>query len=225
MTIRVVLAEDDYLVREGVKQLLGMMDEFELLAAVGDLPSVERAIAEHQPDVVLTDIRMPPTHGEEGLRLAENLRRDSPKTGVVVLSQYVEPQYALSLLQDGAAGRAYLLKERIADIRQLANALREVAAGGSVIDPKVVEALVDARSKARESPLRELTPRELDVLRLVAEGKNNAGIAEALFLTERAVEKHINSIFSKLELGEEPLVHRRVKATLTYLSETGSLKP
>ncbi|HEX6489336.1 MAG TPA: response regulator transcription factor [Candidatus Dormibacteraeota bacterium] len=225
MTIRVVLAEDDYLVREGVKQLLGTMDEFELLAAVGDLPAVERAIAEYKPDVVLTDIRMPPTHGEEGLRLAESLRRESPKTGVVVLSQYVEPQYALSLLQDGAAGRAYLLKERIADIRQLANALREVAAGGSVIDPKVVEALVDARSKARESALRELTPREMDVLRLVAEGKNNAGIAEALFLTERAVEKHINSIFSKLELGEEPLVHRRVKATLTYLSETGSLRP
>jgi DNA-binding NarL/FixJ family response regulator len=165
---------------------------------------------------------MPPTHTEEGLNVAERLRTDSPETGVVVLSQYAEPQYALSLLANGAAGRAYLLKERVSDVDQLAAAIRSVASGGSVIDPAVVEALVVARSRARESALRELTPRELEVLQQVAEGKNNAGIAAKLFLTERAVEKHINSIFSKLELGEEPLIHRRVKATLTYLAETGS---
>ena len=224
MTIRVVLAEDNYLVREGVRQLLETVDGIDLVATGEDRPSLEAAVAEHRPDVVLTDIRMPPTHSEEGLQVADSLRRDSPGTGVVVLSQYAEPQYALALLEHGAAGRAYLLKERVSDINQLAHAIREVARGGSVIDPQVVEALVAARSRARESPLRELTPRELEVLQQVAEGKNNAGIASTLFLTERAVEKHINSIFSKLELGEEPAIHRRVKATLTYLAETG-VKP
>jgi DNA-binding NarL/FixJ family response regulator len=222
MTIRVVLAEDNYLVREGVRQLLSTVEDLQLLATCDDLASLEAAIDAHHPDVVLTDIRMPPTHTEEGLNVAERLRTDSPETGVVVLSQYAEPQYALSLLANGAAGRAYLLKERVSDVDQLAGAIRSVASGGSVIDPAVVEALVVARSRARESALRELTPRELEVLQQVAEGKNNAGIAAKLFLTERAVEKHINSIFSKLELGEEPLIHRRVKATLTYLAETGS---
>jgi DNA-binding NarL/FixJ family response regulator len=179
---------------------------------------VIRAIDEHHPDVLLTDIRMPPTDTDEGLRAADHVRSVLPEAGVVVLSQYVEAEYALALLDKGAAGRAYLLKERLSDIVQLENAIREVARGGSVIDPAVVEALVQARARSAGSPVASLTPRELEVLGQVAQGKNNAAIAAALFLTERAVEKHINSIFSKLELSEDPQIHRRVKATLLYLS-------
>ena len=167
---------------------------------------------------MITDIRMPPTGTDEGLRAAERLRAERPEVGVVVLSQYAEPEYALALLEKGASGRAYLLKERVSDIDQLVGAVREVARGGSVIDPRVVEVLVAARSAVRNSPIAQLTPRERDVLQQVAMGKNNAGIAAALFLTERAVEKHINAIFSKLELSEEPDVHRRVKAALVYLA-------
>jgi DNA-binding NarL/FixJ family response regulator len=161
---------------------------------------------------------MPPTGTDEGLRAAERLRIERPEVGVVVLSQYAEPEYALALLEKGASGRAYLLKERVSDIDQLVGAVREVSRGGSVIDPRVVETLVAARSAARNSPIAQLTPRELDVLQQVAMGRNNAGIAAALFLTERAVEKHINAIFSKLDLSEEPDVHRRVKAALVYLA-------
>lgn len=167
---------------------------------------------------MITDIRMPPTGTDEGLRAAERLRAERPEVGVVVLSQYAEPEYALALLEKGASGRAYLLKERVSDIDQLVGAVREVARGGSVIDPRVVEVLVAARSAVRDSPIAQLTPRERDVLQQVAMGKNNAGIAAALFLTERAVEKHINAIFSKLDLSEEPDVHRRVKAALVYLA-------
>jgi DNA-binding NarL/FixJ family response regulator len=221
MAIGVVLAEDNYLVREGVRQLIEAQEGIELLAACADLPSLERAIAEHHPDVVLTDIRMPPDHRDEGLVVADRLRDTSPGTGVVVLSQFAEPEYALTLLERGAAGRAYLLKERVSDVAQLVNAIREVAAGGSVIDPSVVELLVAARGRARQSPLGELTPREREVLHLIAEGRNNAAIAAGLSLTERAVEKHINAIFSKLGLSEEADVHRRVKAALAYLAETG----
>jgi DNA-binding NarL/FixJ family response regulator len=213
-----VVAEDNYLLREGIRQLLEMSDEIELMATCADLPSLERAIDEHHPQVVITDIRMPPTETDEGLQAAERLRAEHPEVGVVVLSQYAEPEYALTLLEKGASGRAYLLKERISDIGQLVGAVREVARGGSVIDPRVVEVLVSARSAARDSPLAQLTPRERDVLRQVAMGRNNAGIAAALFLTERAVEKHINAIFSKLDLAEEPDVHRRVKAALVYLA-------
>jgi DNA-binding NarL/FixJ family response regulator len=193
-----------------------------LVAACEDLDSVNRALAEHRPDVLLTDIRMPPTGTDEGLRVADRLRHDSPETGVVVLSQFVEADYALALLENGAAGRAYLLKERVSDVDQLRNAIEEVHRGGSVIDPKVIEALVAARSRRADSPIDTLTTREREVLGQVAEGKNNAAIAAGLFLTERAVEKHINSIFSKLALGEEPDVHRRVKATLLYLGRTES---
>ncbi len=218
MPLRVVLAEDNYLVREGVRQLIESQDGIELVAACADLPSLERAIEEHAPDVVLTDIRMPPTFRDEGLRVAERLRDTRPATGVVVLSQFAEPEYALALLEKGAAGRAYLLKDRIGDVGQLVTALREVAAGGSVIDPAVVEVLVSARSRAAASPLEQLTPREREVLQRMAEGKNNAAIAGSLSLTERAVEKHINAIFSKLGLSEERDIHRRVKATLTYLA-------
>ncbi|HEY6468300.1 MAG TPA: response regulator transcription factor [Candidatus Dormibacteraeota bacterium] len=218
MPIRVVLAEDNYLLREGIRQLLETSGEIDLLASCADLPELEHAIEEHSPAVVITDIRMPPTGTDEGLRAAERLRTERPEVGVVVLSQYAEPEYALALLEKGASGRAYLLKERVSDIDQLVGAVREVARGGSVIDPRVVEVLVAARSAARNSPIAQLTRRELDVLQQVAMGRNNAGIAAALFLTERAVEKHINAIFSKLDLSEEPDVHRRVKAALVYLA-------
>jgi DNA-binding NarL/FixJ family response regulator len=217
--IRVVFADDNYLLREGVSQLIASQPDLELAATATDFDSLLAAVERERPDVVLTDIRMPPTSTDEGIRAAEQLRGTHPKTGVVVLSQYVEPEYALSLLAKGASGRAYLLKERVSDIEQLVAAIREVARGGSVIDPKVVEALVQARTRKTDSPLQELTPREKEVLAAMAEGKNNAAIASGLFLTERAVEKHINSIFSKLGLQEEKDTHRRVRAALLYLSE------
>jgi DNA-binding NarL/FixJ family response regulator len=216
--IRVILAEDNYLLREGLGQLLESSDEIELLRSCRDLPELERSVEELDPDVVITDIRMPPTGTDEGIRAADRLRSERPRVGVVVLSLYAEPEYALALLERGAAGRAYLLKERVSDLDQLVSAVREVARGGSVIDPRIVEVLVAARTAARDSPLAELTPREGEVLAQVAQGRNNAGIAAALSLTERAVEKHINAIFSKLELSEEPDVHRRVKAALVYLA-------
>lgn len=217
--IRVVFADDNYLLREGVKQLIETQPELELAATATDFDSLMAAVEREKPDVVLTDIRMPPSNSNEGIRAAEELRTRHPETGVVVLSQFVEPEYALSLLAKGAAGRAYLLKERVSDIDQLVNAIKEVARGGSAIDPKVVEALVQARTRKADSPLRELTAREREVLAAMAEGKNNAAIANSLFLTERAVEKHINSIFSKLGLQEEKDTHRRVRATLLYLAE------
>jgi DNA-binding NarL/FixJ family response regulator len=220
MTISLVLAEDNYLVREGVRQVIAEVEDVELVAVCEDLPSLLAAVEEHGPDVVLTDIRMPPTNSDEGIQAAERMRSTHPRTGVVVLSQYADAEYALALLDKGAAGRGYLLKERVSDVAQLRDAIREVARGGSVIDPKVIEGLVAARSHRTESPLRELTARELEVLAQVAQGKNNAAIAASLFLTERAVEKHINSIFSKLGLSEEQDVNRRVKATLLYLSES-----
>jgi len=171
---------------------------------------------------VVTDIRMPPTGTDEGIRAANELHGRHPDIGVVVLSQYSEPSYALSFLEHGSRGRAYLLKERVSDIEQLAGAIREVAAGGSVIDPEVVDALVTARSRAADSPMRSLTPRETQILSEMARGKNNAAVAAALVLSERAVEKHINSIFSKLGLSQEPDVHRRVKAVLLFLAAQGS---
>ena len=218
MPIRVVFADDNYLLREGVKQLIDSQPELELAATATDFTTLMAAVEAERPAVVVTDIRMPPTGTDEGIRAAAQIRTSHPEIGVVVLSQYAEPEYALSLLEKGAAGRAYLLKERVSDIDQLVNAIREVARGGSVIDSKVVEALVAARTRKTDSPLRDLTPREQEVLAAMAEGKNNAAIAAQLFLTERAVEKHINSIFSKLGLAEEKDVHRRVKATLVYLS-------
>jgi DNA-binding NarL/FixJ family response regulator len=219
MPIRVVLAEDNYLVREGVKRLLESYPDIELVAVAEDLPSLEEAVAEHEPDVVVTDIRMPPTNTDEGIQASERIRESHPGVGVVVLSQYAEPGYALALLEKGSSGRAYLLKERVSDVEQLFGAIREVSTGGSVIDPKVVEVLVSAKSKASESPLARLTPREREILGEMAQGRNNASVASSLFLTERAVEKHINSIFSKLGLSEEKDVHRRVKAVLLFLSE------
>jgi len=219
MPIRVVLADDSFIVREGVRELLQSVDELDLVATCDDLDSLQAAIDREHPDVVVTDIRMPPTNTDEGIRLAEALRSSAPSVGVVVLSQYADAEYALALLDKGAAGRAYLLKERVSDLDQLVNAIREVARGGSVVDAKVIENLIAERSRNRRSALAELTLREREVLAAVAEGKNNAAIAQSLHLTDGAVEKHISSIFSKLELSEEPAIHRRVKATLIYLAE------
>jgi DNA-binding NarL/FixJ family response regulator len=219
MPIRVVLADDSFIVREGMRELLESVDEVDVVATCNDLDSLGEAIERERPDVVVTDIRMPPTNTNEGIRVAEGLRSSAPSIGVVVVSQYADAEYALALLDKGAAGRAYLLKERVSDLDQLVHAIREVARGGSVVDAKVVENLIAARGRNRRSALAELTPREGVVLAAVAEGKNNAAIAGGLHLTEGAVEKHISSIFSKLGLSEEPAVHRRVKATLIYLAE------
>jgi len=219
MPIRIVLAEDNYLVREGVARLLETEKALELVAAVEDLPTLMKAVEELSPEVVVTDIRMPPTSTDEGIQASEQLRESHPEVGVVVLSQYAEPEYALMLLEKGAAGRAYLLKERVSEIDQIRQAIEEVARGGSVIDPKVVEVLVAAKARTKESPLERLTPRENEILSEMAQGKNNAAIAATLVLTERAVEKHINSIFSKLALSEEKDVHRRVKAVLLFLGQ------
>ena len=225
MTIRLVLADDSYIIREGVRELLGGVDDITVVAVCADLDSLLSAIDSEHPDVVLTDIRMPPTNTDEGIRAAESLRTTAPNTGVVVLSQYADAEYALALLDKGAGGRAYLLKERVTDLDQLANAIREVARGGSAIDPKVVENLIATRARHARSPLAELTAREREVLAQVAEGKNNAAIAAGLHLTDRAIEKHINSIFSKLGLSEEQDVHRRVRAALIYLAAQPPGKP
>src|SRR5207253_1071340 len=184
-----------------------------------DHPPLVEAIERERPDVVLTDIRMPPTNTDEGIRAAAHLREVNPEAGAVVLSQYADAEYALAFLEGGSRGRGYLLKERVSDVEQLIAAIREVARGGSVIDPRVVDGLVAARARARESPLRQLTPRETEILAEMARGRTNAAIAQTLVLSERAVEKHINSIFSKLGLSEEREVHRRVKAVLLFLSD------
>jgi DNA-binding NarL/FixJ family response regulator len=218
--IRVVLAEDQYLVREGLRHLLETQDDLEVAAVCDDLDSLLAAVEAERPDVVVTDIRMPPTGTDEGIRAAAKLREARPEVGVLVLSQYAIPSYVLALLETGSEGRAYLLKERVNDVDQLAAAIRTVAAGGSVMDPKVVEALVAENARGEDSPLNELTPRERDVLREMAEGKNNAAIAEALVLTERSVEKVIHSIFLKLGLRWETAVHKRVKAVILYLAES-----
>ncbi len=221
MTIRVVLAEDHYLVREGIHRLLETRPEFEVAAVCGDLGSLLAAVDLERPDVVVTDIRMPPDGVDEGIQAAERLRETNPEVGVVVLSQYANPSYVLTLLEGGTGGRAYLLKERVKDLDQLAGAIRAVAEGGSVIDPKVVETLVAENARGEESPLSQLTPREHDVLREMAEGKNNAAIADALVLTERSVEKVIHAIFLKLGLTWEKAVHKRVKAVILYLADSG----
>ena len=218
MPIRVVVAEDDLLVREGLIRLVESLPQLQLCAACPDYDTLLQAVDTAQPDVVITDIRMPPTRSDEGLRAAEWLRQYRPDVGVVVLSQHVTPEYALALLENGAAGRAYLLKERVGDPDELVRAVIEVARGGSVIDPRVVEALIAARGRAR-SPLDELTPREMQVLELIAQGMSNSAIAAAVFLSERSVEKNISGILSKLELTDEADVHRRVRATLLFLSE------
>jgi DNA-binding NarL/FixJ family response regulator len=219
LAIRIVLAEDDYLVREGVRRLLETRPDLEVVAACADLESLLAAVDAERPDVVLTDIRMPPGGGDEGIQAAARLRETRPEVGVVVLSQFDDPEYALALLEQGSDGRAYLLKERVNDLDQLVGAIHQVAAGGSAIDSKVVDSLVGARSRREDSPLDELTPREHEVMTEMAKGKNNAAIAAALVITEPSVEKYIHSILQKLGLSWEPDVHRRVKAVLLFLSE------
>jgi DNA-binding NarL/FixJ family response regulator len=214
--LRVVLAEDNYLVREGTRRLLEDSGEIDVVAAVGNAEELRDAVRRFAPQAVLTDIRMPPGHHMEGIEAAHAIRRDHPGIGVVVLSQHTDEVYAFALLRDGTSGLAYLLKDRLGDVEDLIRALREVARGGSVIDPVVVEGLVGRRTRAARSPLAALTTRELDVLREMAQGKTNAGIEQALHLSSSTVEKHVNSIFGKLGLGEEP-VHRRVAAVIAFL--------
>lgn len=218
--IRVVLAEDQYLVREGLRRVLESQEDIEIAAVCEDLDSLLEAVDAESPDVVVTDIRMPPGSTDEGIQAAARLRETHPSTGVVLLSQYATPAYVLALLEGGSEGRAYLLKERVKDLDQLVAAVQAVADGGSVIDPKVVDALVAQNTRSESSPLNDLTPRERDVLREMAEGRNNAAIAEVLFLTERSVEKVIHSIFLKLGLSWETAVHKRVKAVILYLAES-----
>lgn len=220
MAIRVVLAEDHLIVREGVRRLLETQHDVEVAAACGDLDSLLAAVDTEEPDVVVTDIRMPPGNTDEGIQAARQLRETHPDLGVVVLSQYATPSFALALLEGGSAGRSYLLKERVHDVEQLMSAIRTVAEGGSVIDPKVVEALVAENARGEESRLDQLTPRERDVLREMAAGKSNAAIGESLFLAERSVEGVIHSIFLKLGLSWETSVHKRVKAVILYLGES-----
>jgi DNA-binding NarL/FixJ family response regulator len=207
-------------VRQGVERILAVPDDFEVVAGCGDLESLREAVGRHLPDVVLTDVRMPPTMSDEGIRLATHLASAAPEVGVVVLSQYDEPDYVLALLEGGSRRRAYLLKEKISDVEQLAAAVRAVAAGGSLIDSTVVERLLTARARTA-SPLEWLTIREREVLAAMASGMSNAAIAVKLGTGTRAVEKHINSIFAKLGLVEDDRTHRRVQAVLTFLSEVG----
>jgi DNA-binding NarL/FixJ family response regulator len=217
--IRVALADDHVLLREGISRLVAANPDFELVGSAGDLPGLLALAEREQPDVVVTDIRMPPTGTDEGIQAAAWLRTHQPRAAVVVLSQYVQPGYAVALLEGGSAGRAYLLKERIGTVDELASAIRTVAAGGSVIDPLVVDQLVRSRSGDGQLGLASLTARELEILAEMAQGKSNSAIAAALFVTERAVEKHTNSIFAKLSLTEERDVNRRVKAVLVYLNQ------
>jgi DNA-binding NarL/FixJ family response regulator len=217
--IRVVLADDSYLVREALTHVLEAADGIEVVATCRDRDTLADAIEAAAPDVVVTDIRMPPTDTDEGLQVARQLRDTHPDMGVVILSQFAEPRYGLALLEGGSDRRAYLLKERIQYRGQLVGAIESVARGGSIIDAKVVEGLVEARTRAEHSPLNELTPRELEILTLVARGHSNQAIADELVLTKRAVEKHINAIFLKLGLTDAADVSRRVKAALIYLAE------
>lgn len=219
--IRLVLAEDGDLLRAGVLALLEAYDDIEVVATATNLPELMAAVERHRPDLVLTDIRMPPDFTDEGIRAAGELRRTHPDVGVVALTQYSDVEYALDLVRDGSNGRGYLLKERVADVDELVAAMRTVAAGGSVIDQQIVDALVRTSTRRRDSVLDRLTPRELEVLSMIARGMTNAAIAAELVVTDRAVEKHINSILAKLDLPADAPFHRRVAATLVFLSEAG----
>ena len=219
MAIRVVVADDSLLVREGLEQVLSGQPNIEVVGMYADYPSLVDAIDTERPDVVLTDIRMPPSMSDEGIRVAATLRETHPTVGVVVLSQFSEPSYALALLESGSDGRAYLLKERVHNRVQLISAIETVADGGSVIDTKIVDVLLAGRARAERSRLSDLTPREREVLAEIAEGKSNGAIADSLVLTKRAVEKHINAIFFKLDLSEEKDASKRVKAALAFLAD------
>jgi DNA-binding NarL/FixJ family response regulator len=221
----VVIAEDHYLVREGTRQLLEAGGEVDVVAATGDPETLLAAVAEMHPDAVLTDIRMPPLHHMEGIEAAHRIRAEHPAIGVVVLSQHADEAYAFSLLQHGTAGLGYLLKERVLDREQLLAALHETAAGRSVLDPIVVDTLVRRRARLNQQPLNALSDRELRVLSLMAQGLTNAGIAGRLHLSESAIEKHINAIFTKLGLTEEKQTHRRVAAVVAFLRQSGMPSP
>ena len=237
-TLRIVIADDNYLVREGTRRLLEDPGQVTVLAAVGSAAELLDAVRRSRPDAVLTDIRMPPAAvagagternarpamaraAMEGIDAAHAIRAADPGIGVVIRSQYADESYAFELFKNGTAGLAYLLKDRVGDLQQLLAALREVTNGGSVVDPQVVDVLVSRRARLRESPLARLTPRELDVLREMAQGRGNAGIAAELSLSESSVEKYVNAIFAKLDLASEQLVHRRVAAVLTFLRDAG----
>lgn len=220
-TLRVVVAEDNYLVREGIRRLLADGDDIDVVADAASAPELVQRVHEHRPDAVLTDIRMPPTQGMDGIEAAVQLRQDLPGTGVVVLSQHADAAYARALFRNGTAGLAYLLKERIGDRDELVRALRAVADEGSVVDPRIVDALLSAQQHRVSSPLQSLTARELDVLREMAGGRTNPAIARTLHISESAVSKHISSIFTKLDLGEDPTVDRRVRAVLAYVTGAG----
>jgi DNA-binding NarL/FixJ family response regulator len=219
VAIRVAVGEDSLIVREGLEQLLASSPTIEIVASCSDLDSLLEAVEEHEPDVVLTDIRMPPSNSDEGIQVASQLRESHPEIGVVVLSQFSEPTYVVTLLESGSDRRGYLLKERVHNRGELVSAIDTVNQGGSVIDPKIVEVLVAAKARAERSPLSQLTPREQEVLSEIAKGKSNTAIADSLVLTKRAVEKHINSIFMKLGLASSDDMSKRVKATLLFLSE------
>jgi DNA-binding NarL/FixJ family response regulator len=220
MPLRVVLADDNYLVREGIAALLAEVEEIELVDSVADSQSLLKSVRAHQPDAVLTDIRMPPTHTTEGIDAAKQIRVEHPSIGVVVLSQYVEEDYALALLADGVAGLGYLLKERVSDIDELVRALGDVARGGSALDPRVVEGLMTRKSAEASSPLRGLTEKERTVLEQMATGRTNSRIAQTLYMSERSVEKHITSVFLKLGLDDEGESNRRVMAVLAFVEAT-----
>jgi DNA-binding NarL/FixJ family response regulator len=221
--IRAILGEDDYLAREGITSALETLADVELVDAFADAESLARAVEELRPDVVVTDIRMPPTHSDEGIRLAAELRESHPAVGVVVLSQFADPVYAMALFASGSAGRGYLLKERVRNPADLGRALREVVTGGSVVDARIVESLVAAERRRQSTRLNDLTARELEILSLLAQGWSNTAIADKLVITRRAVEGHIGSIFTRLDLGASTEVSRRVKAALMYLAGQADL--
>jgi DNA-binding NarL/FixJ family response regulator len=224
MTLRVVFADDSYLVRVAVSALLSQGEEIELITAVGDADALIRAVAEHRPDAVLTDIRMPPTYTTEGIEAAKRIRANYPDVGVVVLSQFADDDYAFELLENGVGGLGYLLKERVAERDELVRALQEVARGGSALDPKVIEVLLARKSQEQPPALLGLSDREREVLQQMATGRNNHTIAKTLYMSDRAVEKHIGSIFQKLALVDEGELNRRVMAVLTFLEATGSAR-
>jgi len=219
VSIRIVVGEDSYLALEAISRVLESEEDIEIVATGADLASVQRAVEEEQPDVLLTDIQMPPTRTDEGIRLANELRTTHPEMGVVILSQHAEPFYATELLAAGSGRRAYLLKERVKHRSEIGRAVREVADGGSVVDPQIVDVLLTSKRARDATRLDSLTPRETDVLRLLAEGLSNAGIAGELGITTRAVERHVHEIFSKLDLGDSARHNNRVKAALLYLAD------
>ena len=220
MVISVVLCDDSFLAREGIARVLESIDDVELVASCAEVDELRAAVEREKPDVVLTDIRMPPTNTDEGIRFALELRSSHPEVGVVVLSQHADPSYAMALFSDGSERRGYLLKERVKDKDELARALHEVVAGSSLVDPRIVDKLVSARVD-KDPGLERLTPRERQILAMIAEGRSNNAIADTLMVTKRAVERHINGIFLKLDLGEASDVNRRVKAALLYLTGEG----